>query len=195
MSQILIVSKTHMRNGLCISGIDLATRASLRLLPQGANSQPSNSPLDIGDVWEATYRSRGTPAPFVEDADTTLGSRLRSEDVGAYIEAHLPVVVGTTDAIYEGRLDWNPHKGYLEPLQPTGYSTQFWRTAENLIRYDENESFIFWEPVSKRRIRWVGVAAAPERIPAGSLVRLSLSRPFAGNLDHDVCWLQLSGVY
>jgi hypothetical protein len=195
VSEILIVSKTKMHNGCCISGIEIATRRPLRLLPPGSNHQPADSPLKIGEVWEANYRMRRTPAPFVEDADATLGRRLRILSVAEYVAANIPVVAGSTEVIYDGLLQWNPHKGYLEPENPTQYSTQFWRPVSNLKLYTDDGKSIFWEPDTKRRIPWVGVAEPPGLIGRGALVRLSLSRAFAGNLDHDVCWLQLSGVY
>lgn len=197
MAEVIIVSKTRMHNGLCISGIDMQSGRALRLLPQGANHQPTDSPLEIGQVWEIRYGLRNTPAPFVEDADATCIRFVRNQSVSQYVEAHGAIASGSTDAVYDGLLQWNPVKGYLEPNNPTSYSTQFWRPDSTLRRYqnDNKPGYVFWEPDTKRRIPWVGAAEPPATVPAASLARLSLGRPFSGNLDHEVCWLQLSGVF
>ena len=184
-----------MRHGCCVSGIDIATNVALRLLPAGGNHQPADSPLEIGEVWAGTYKMRGTAAPFVEDATVVLTQRLRVQSVARYVAASVPTANGSTDAVYDGLLHWNPSKGYLEPAAPTPYSTQFWRPDSTLRLYDNDNRLIFWEPNTGRRIPWVGVAAPPKVVMAQSLARLSLSRPFAGNLDHEVCWSQLSSVY
>jgi hypothetical protein len=143
---------------------------------------------------------RGTERPFVEDADViALGQRIGQRDVATYVEAHLPIVASDTTEIYEGKLHWNNgNKGYVEPADPPSFSTQFWRPVSFLNRYDDSNRegrSVFWEPETKHRIPWVGVAMPPDRIEAGTLVRVSLGRPYHGTEDHPVCWLQLSGVY
>ena len=200
MPQVIVVSKTRMQTGLCIGGFDLTTNRSLRLLPRQEHAQPVNAPFNIGDVWEINYELRGSQAPFVEDADAVaVGQRITRRDVAEYVAGHAEIVVGDTNVIYQGKLHWNTgHKGFIEPADPSGFSTQFWRPTSFLNRYDDSNRegrSVFWEPETRHRIPWVGVAAPPDRIDAGTLVRVSLGRPYAGTEDHPVCWLQLSGVY
>lgn len=188
-----------MKSGLCIGGIDIGNRRSLRLLPAGAHTMPDDVACQIGDIWDMTYTLRGTAPPFVEDADAVLGRRIGGADVADYVRRNVRTAVGDTSALYEGKLRWNARrKGFIEPGDSPPYSTQFWNPARFLNRYDDDRDvgrFVFWEPETSRRIRWVGVEAPPGCIEAGSLARVSLGRPFAGSEDHDVCWLQLSAAY
>jgi hypothetical protein len=195
--RVLIVSRTLMTAGLCIGGIGLPSGRPLRLLPPQENHQPLDSPLRIGEIWEMKIKLRSTPAPFVEDCDAEAVEMLGRSNVRLYVASKSLAVTGSTEEVFDGRLEWTPQKGYLDPDSPTNFSTQFWRPDSKLRRYEGYRpgQFVFWEPETKRRIPWVGMKEAPETIEDGQLARLSLSRPFPGKLDRPVCWLQLSGVF
>jgi hypothetical protein len=141
------------------------------------------------------YTMRGTPPPFVEDAEVYPGRIVRHEDIEEYVDEELATVEGDTSQLYEGMLQWRGTKGFVDPALPSPYSTQFWRPTSFLLRYDDNYKAgksVFWESGTKRHIVWVGEAPPPERIEAGELCRVSLSR---NNEQFPECWLQLSGVY
>jgi hypothetical protein len=187
-----------MGGGVCIGGYDIRTNQSLRLSPPGRNAQPPDSKLEIGGIWEIRYSMRGSARPFVEDCDAEPSRYVRDADVEEYVDNALDIAQGDTDSLYDGMLRWQGHKGYIDPDDPSPYSTQFWRPSSFLQRYEDANNAgrsVFWEPETKRRILWVGAADPPDRIPAGDLCRVSLSRAFEGSMDHPVCWLQLSGTY
>jgi hypothetical protein len=198
VAEVLIVSRTRMQTGLCIGAIDLATNASLRLLPAGQHAQPETSPLQIGDIWDVTYQPRNSDPPFVEDVNAVINERRGEANVEASVVLRTPIVVGDTTMLHNGLLHWNANgKGFVEPDCAPPFSTQFWRPTGILFRNDgfKEGSSVFREPATNHKIPWVGVAAPPARIPGGTLVRVSLGRPWSGTEDHPVCWLQVSGVY
>src|SRR5438270_576671 len=90
------------------------------------------------------------------------------------------------------RSGYVPSKGTL-PRSSTG----FWLPDLDLVREttegkrprfkSERQGVVRW-------LTWVGVAEPPERIDAGSLVRVSLSRLFGSETAPDGYYLQISGV-
>ena len=199
MSEIVIISRARTHSGLAIGAVDLATRRPLRILPPGRDHQPHNASVKVGDVWHADYALRGTPRPFIEDADATLRSRMRVIDAGAHIARTLPAAEGLMDELFDGMLHWNAwHEGYVEPSTPPRFSMQLWRPATLLMRFASDTidgAYVYWEPGTKRRLLWAGDSPAPDSIRPGTLVHVSLSRPLPGNGKHAVSRLQLSAVY
>jgi hypothetical protein len=200
MAEVLIVSRTLMGARHCIGAIDLETLAPLRLEDQAAHGQPPDSDLAIGEVWEIDYAPlANTSPPHMEDVSATIHSYVRDEDVEEFLRVHaIEAFEGDSDVLFDGTLHWTDKgRGYMEPVAATAYSTAFWRPSGLLWRnpgFDPG-TFAFREPATNHHVKWVGVEEPPERIPAGTLCRVSLTRPFAGSLDHPVCWLQLSGAY
>lgn len=200
MAEVLIVSRTLMGTRHCIGAVDLEDLAPLRLEDHSRHGQPPDSDLDVGDVWDISYaRVPNLSPPHMEDVIATINDYVRNESVEEFVdEQGIDVFDGTTDVLFDGTLRWTGHgRGYMESGDAVTYSTAFWRPAGILWRnpgFDAG-TFSFREPATDHHLKWVGVAEAPERIPAGKLCRVSLTRPFAGSLGHPVCWLQLSGVY
>ena len=67
MQQIIIVSKTHMTNAVCIGA--LATNGKyIRLLNEGGYNQPIDTEFEIRQVWEVEFDERiDKKAPHIED--------------------------------------------------------------------------------------------------------------------------------
>lgn len=199
MSEVAIISRAITHSGLAIGAVDLTTRRPLRILPPGRDHQPRNVNVKVGDVWHADYALRGTPRPFVEDADATLRRRLRVIDAGAHVARTLPALEGLMDELFDGMLQWNArHEGFVEPSSPPRFSMQLWRPATLLMRFASDTidgAYVYWEPGTKRRLLWAGDGTAPDSIRAGTLLHVSLSRPLTGSERHAVSRLQLSGVY
>ena len=123
-----------------------------------------------------------------DDRDEVLSFCVGTFDWGDYI-----------DEVFDGCLSFSdagsayvPEGGPL-PTRSTGY----WQPDHDLDLY---ESF------DKPRYRWtgegelngvgyVGLSAPAQTIPAGSLVRLSLSHAFPPGGDPSGFWLQLSGWF
>lgn len=50
MTKVLIVGKTHMKDAVCIGGINLETKRGIRLLSQGDLNQPLDTQFNIGQI-------------------------------------------------------------------------------------------------------------------------------------------------
>lgn len=76
-----------------------------------------------------------------------------------------------------------------------GFSTQFWIPDEALIHVVSFEKDYY--SYRGLKIKYVGFLPAVARIPAGTIVRLSLANWFDGNgtWPEERCYLQISGWY
>lgn len=54
MERVLIVAKTKMGEGVCLGGLVLNTRRSVRLLPWDPSrfSHRMDTPFNLGDIWD-----------------------------------------------------------------------------------------------------------------------------------------------
>lgn len=202
--EVLIVGVTNMNSGLCVGGVDLTNRQSLRLLRQDRYQHwQTKDGFRVGEVYLIDYR-RLSPVepPHVEDVQvvsrTWLKDRTADVRVAAGMVAHWR---GGIDQCFDGCLVWSlGGTGFVTRKKIPRCSTGFWRPSMPL-RIDRFGSYwadeTAWNrPGRKRKVKYVGVAPAPEVIPANALVRLSLSRWWApSDSESEGCWLQLSGLW
>lgn len=188
---------------ICVGAHDLADFRSLRLYKHDGTYLASSSSLAVGQIWDVNYR----PKPHVEHPHVEDVIVEREGAVRMGREPNLPALIQQRDTVwrtraelFEGKLRvtragtaYVPAGGAL-PSRSTGY----WLLDAPLRRqeYDEGKvRYVRDDVEGLRRIRYVGTAATHATIPAGTLVRLSLSRRFAPTEGHDGFWLQLSGWY
>lgn len=73
MATVLIVSKTQMRNGVCVGGIIEQTCELIRIHNERGGNLSDDAPYEIGDRWimnvEDAWNAR--PEPHVEDKQTS----------------------------------------------------------------------------------------------------------------------------
>ncbi|MCZ7590539.1 MAG: hypothetical protein M5U27_17125 [Gaiella sp.] len=201
--RVVIVAKTRMREGrMCVGAHDLDDFRSLRLFRHDGRYLNEDANLDVGDVWEMEYVERpGAVAPHLEDVLVQRGGVRRTgreEDLAALVMAR-DVVWQTVDELFDGRLDFTAAgSAYVPEAGPLpGRSTGYWRPTHELTLYQVNEKprYRWTGGGALRSIRHVGVADPDVAIPAGSLVRLSLSQLFEPPDGPRGYWLQLSGWY
>jgi hypothetical protein len=201
MRRILIVARTRMRgNRICIGGHDLDRGfRSVRLLDAEGRHWMDTAPFAVGDLWQVRYRSKHTHAPHVEDVMVDRYRRLDSaRNPLALILAHAQPWTGPPETLFDGTVHattsgspYIPGDGAL-PRRSTGY----WIPQADLACRSSGERVRFeWTGGPGRwRFAWVGVATPPPRIPAGSLVRVSLSRLFSSETAPEGYYVQISGV-
>jgi hypothetical protein len=201
--RVLIVAKTRMRNGLiCVGAHDLDNSfRSLRLFPTDNTRYADDAPFAIGDVFDLDYREQpGGRHPHVEDVTVTrIGERLaRGKNIPRLVYAN-DTVWESIDDLFEGKLEFTasgtayiPVGGDL-PSRSTGY----WSPGTTLrrMRFDSTVRYVLDGDPNLKQIRYLGLEGAAERIPAGALVRLSLSGNWQPPNLPDGYWLQLSGWY
>jgi hypothetical protein len=198
---VLILAKTHMSGELCVGGLARDTKQNIRLLQPGGLNQPVDTPYQVGQVWEMDF----TPCPklfppHVEDVIVHNSRQLgRVKSVKETLLAKgVKIWQGRPAALFDGLLQFTPRgAGYIAahagvPRQSVG----FWRADRALVR-SENRSRIRYHTADyKLQITYVGTADAPDSLPDGVLLRVSLARWWrADDADEARCYLQLSGWF
>ena len=52
MRKVLVVSRTKMRNGVCVGGIDLTSGLFVRLHTEHGANLSCDAPYNIGEIWD-----------------------------------------------------------------------------------------------------------------------------------------------
>lgn len=200
---VIIVSKTHMSSAACVGGV-LANGRFVRLLDSDGYNQDSDTDLEVGDVYTITFseRTEKTP-PHVEDILVHTMEHKFSfssiEKMVEYLTDKLKVKIwrGSTEVLFDGNLEWTSGgSGYIsESGEIPKNSVGFWIPDRDLNRKDYNEKVRYSYPIRWRNISYVGYQNPVDKIPAGTLVRVSLARWWSPNEDEERCYLQLSGWY
>ena len=204
MTEVLIVAKTNMSNETyCVGGIQLDNLRSLRLVPSSQNSHPKDTPLDVGQVWDLTLQEMSAEeiiAPHVEDIRVIRGSMLRTmslDQMKVFVLEEIGAPIIHPRDLFFGRLQFKQSE--KKRITPDGgiplKSTGFWRLDGDLIlqEVDKKARYVCFDH-SRRKVTldlpFVGEQALVDVVPAGTLLRLSLSRWF-----NEGFWLQLSGWF
>lgn len=211
MSQVLIISKTHLQNAMCVGGLELNTNRSIRLMSPGDHHyQPLDTPLNVGQVWEVTYHNHPhIHAPHTEDVIVTAKHFLRDQaDLpGLITERNLINYRGHVDNVFGGHLHWtNSGSGYIPVNGPfPDRSVGFWISNSDLNKraFDNGKvRYSYRNGMAYRNLSYVGTQDAVDIIRAGTIIRVSLSRVFPRpgqeqefpNVPQGY-YLQLSGWY
>lgn len=201
--RVVIVSRTRMREGrVCVGAHDLADFSSLRLYRHDGTYLNEADPVAIGQIWELQCRPKSDlEPPHVEDVIVARegAARVGREPNLSALILQREEIWRTPEELFQRRLHlteagsaYVPADGPL-PSRSTGY----WLLDTPLQRqqYDGKTRYLCAAATGLRRISYVGTAAPRATIPAGTLVRVSLSRRFAPTERHNGYWLQLSGWY
>ena len=201
----LIVGRTKMGGMRCIGGLCEDGR-SIRLLDaQGNNWYPSTT-FAVGQEWDLTFSAAtDVRAPHVEDVivkSSTSKCIGTVSDVRGAILARIQAWQGSTSKLFDGAVEYTGnHNGYIEGKVPDR-STWFWIPDKDLVLRDNGTHYdytsTFFGITIQEGMKYVGEQTAPKRIPAGSLVRVSLARWWRPDDDESFperCYLQLSGWY
>ena len=202
MSVVLIVSRTQMANGVCVGAIDENSGELVRLHNDRGANLPADAPYQIGDRWNVNIQTSWhvRPRPHIEDKDTTFLSLINNVGINGikqYINTHHlgnRLVSGDISNAFEGCLHFEGTKNYISRDRIPGFSTQFWITDRDLIHCVSFGRHYYI--CGNHRIKFVGFQECVERIPAGTIIRLSLANWWDGDgSGEDRCYLQLSGWY
>lgn len=202
--EVLIVSKTRMQHGVCAGGLVLETKRYVRLMEPGNRYQPSDTPLEIGQVWNIRAINRNpVHPPHVEDI-IVLGKTLvrQVDNMAAFIQGLNTIDHnGGFDGLFGGLVrrtsagtGYIPADGDL-PRRSVG----FWISDRplTLLGGPEKAKYIYTPQPDARRMSYVGFPVPIDEIPAGTILRVSLSRLYAppGDVAPSGYYLQLSGWY
>ena len=108
--EVLIVSRTRMKNGVCCGGIDLANGEFIRLHDHWGKNLTESVPFQIGDVYDLDYRTAVNcrPIPHIEDKEVLPDyKKLKQLTVTEFIDEIdrlVDVPNGSIETIFEGKL-------------------------------------------------------------------------------------------
>src|SRR6478736_8103676 len=114
--QVLIVAKTHMRNAACVGGFEISSKRNVRLLTIDGENQPSNTDLEVGQVWNADYIDRPQlTLPHVEDVQIIKREFVKTQNsVGDFLKSNATIWRGDPRAIFEGKVHFGrAQSGYV----------------------------------------------------------------------------------
>ena len=191
-----------MSNGVCVGAIVESTGELIRLHTDKGANLPADAPYQIGDRWEVNFKTswRVRPIPHIEDKDTIFLSKLDNVGVNGiiqYINTHNlgnKLVRDNLNNAFEGCLHLEGNNNYINRDKIPHFSTQFWvadRDLTHLVYFDKH-----YYMYGNIRIRFVGLQECVDRIPAGTIIRISLANWWnREGAEEDRCYLQLSGWY
>lgn len=193
-----------MKNGVCVGGINENTYELVRLHNERGGNLGIDAPYQVGDRWmvdmETAWNVR--PCPHVEDKQTSPIEKI--ENVGArgvarFVREHeyklgKRLTRGVLSRAFEGCLHFDGNKKYIGEDMVPGFSTQFWIADKDLVHeFSFNKDYYRYGP---ERLTYVGCQDCVGRIPAGTIIRLSLANWWDGDGSGEPrCYLQLSGWY
>lgn len=201
--EVIILSKTHFGNNVCVGGMALSNKQFVRLLNPGGWYQFADTEFQIGDIWDINFiTSNDIIAPHNEDVVIQSKRYLRKvQNITEFIlEYQLPVWIGSINNIFDGKLLWSSTgAGYLSINNqnfPT-HSVGFWISDKPLKFENDHYFYPAINGTSLRKLKYKGIPEALLEIPANTLLRVSLAKWWKPNdsLIEKRCYLQLSGWF
>ncbi|HTK08123.1 MAG TPA: hypothetical protein VL485_13210 [Ktedonobacteraceae bacterium] len=210
MEKVLIVAKTRAHEGLwCVGALTLSSNRSLRLLTRLGAHQPQDTPLEVGQIWEMSWRRAYDPQPpHVEDV-RVLEQKfvgLQTNLYGTLLQRVRPWL-GSPERLFDGRIVLNGAAAYIcKSAGLPARSTGFWLPERPLvfctIRGRPYYALTYGASAGPAhmqhtlRIAYVGGEHVVPEIPADALIRVSLARWWKlYENEEKKCYLQLSGWY
>lgn len=199
--EVLIVSRTRMKNGVCCGGLNLQSGEFIRLHDHWGKNLTESVPFQIGDVYNLNYRQaiNCRPIPHIEDKEILPNyeklKQLSTTEFINKIDRLVDVPSGGIETILEGKLRHSTFATYISPEDIPQYSVCFWRPNAPLIKSGFLGKTKYWFGGS-HAINYVGFQEPIEIIPAGTLLRMSLANWWsADDITEKRCYLQLSGWF
>jgi hypothetical protein len=201
--EVLILSKTHFGNNVCVGGMVLRNNQYVRLLNPGGWYQYADTDFNIGDVWNITFTtSTSINEPHNEDVIIHSKTYVRKvNNITKYIlDQNVTIWRGPINNIFEGKIRWaHSGAGFLSVNFPDypAHSIGFWLSDKPLSYNDDHYFYPIGGILLRRKLKYKGLPDPIPTIPAHTLLRVSLAKwwkPTDSDLE-ERCYLQLSGWY
>ena len=206
MERVLIVAKTEMGRGVCLGGLVLNTRRSVRLLPWDPSrfSHSMNTPFNLGDIWDLELEEVSNKnAPHTEDI-RIKGFQERhiqtipKPELKDFLLKRVNAPFVHPSVLFDGLIRFNLNRrGYVS--QAGGlpeYSTGFWRFKRPLHKLLSDVRYLYFDDNNTEilDVKYKGFDEPLETIPPGALLRFSLARG-GSDAQERRYHLQLSGWF
>jgi len=197
---VLILSKTRMYNERCCVGGITDSGKAIRLLTETFDYQPGNTDFEPRQVWDIDFSEKpDCIKPHIEDVVLKskkflykINDEKKIKDIIQYYK--IRIWCGSSDSLFDGKLKWtNNGSGYISHNMLPNQSVGFWISDEDLFFTEDNGIRYKYK---ERFLKFVGTDYPVEKIPKGTLIRVSLARWWRKEEDmEERCYLQLSGWY
>ncbi len=212
MTRVLIVGKTIMKNQRCVGALGLNNNRSYRLLSAQGYNFPANTDFNIGQIWDLDLKAETRVKPPHTEDHRILRQRLvrtlSSPQIRRFLEDRVNAPYVLPPQLFDNGIRFTSRKKALvfQYGKVPPYSTGFWKFRRALhISSDEKGKarYLYCNNDSScdssdedlvLDVRYVGCDAPPVFIPAGALLRFSLSRKYRA-AKYFGYWLQLSGWF
>jgi hypothetical protein len=199
--KVLIVAKTMMKGAYCVGGYDMENKKNIRLLMSNESNQPLDTKFEIGQIWNIDYVSRSKIIyPHSEDVliqDATFYSNIHN--IADFLKENVNIWRGSPDVIFDNKIFFQVGKsGVLDSDKSLNYSVGFWIADKDLeLSILDNQKHYIYFDCQPYFFPYVGLKDRIERIPKGTVLRVSLTRWWSPNKDifAQKCYCQLSGWY
>jgi hypothetical protein len=208
MTEIIIVSKTKMKdNHVCIGGV---TKDGLlvRLLDEDGFNHLDTIDFEIGQVYDIEFENRqNIIPPHIEDILVKSKNFKETNSIKLWLIAKkVKIWTDTANELFDGKLKWDVNKGRSKNFLK-GYisidnlpinSVGFWISDRDLYLQSNygKDRYNYSSSDNVFQIPYVGVDSPINKIPKGTIIRVSLARWWSKVSGIEKrCYLQLSGFY
>lgn len=197
---VLIVSRTRMKNGVCCGGLDLNTGELIRIHNDRGGNLTIDAPFQVGQIYSMNYQKAWNvrPWPHVEDKcvmpNYKLQKQVSDSEIIKIVDNIIQVPYGDIDVIFDGKLNHASYSAYISATEVPNHSVCFWRPNASLVRFEFMGKTRY--RFKNNNISYVGFQEPVRIIPAGTLLRMSLANWWSpDDVTEKRCYLQLSGWY
>ena len=206
MTKVIVVSKTQMKSEYCIGGI-LEDGCFVRLLKSDGHNQDTATIFTVGRWYDIEYRERlHKRPPHIEDIlvlraiPCEMASPINLQD---FIQSRFSAKIlnGGATVLFDGKNKLSASGGaYINSEAIPEHSVGFWVPNVNLwmkkFADTGKTKYSYKDGERWYNIPYVGLQDPIPRIPAGTLLRVSLARWWQKDENtEERCYLQLSGWY
>jgi hypothetical protein len=202
--EILIVAKTYMKSAFCIGGFEIETGKNVRLLNSNGENQPLDTDYKIGQIWEIKYSQRNDIVkPHIEDIIIETKNLVKvQENLKDFLMTKADIWIGSPENIFNDKVKFYIGKsGYVSNKYGLpDSSVGFWISDKDLelTIFDDQKHFYYFGDFNEVCVfPYVGTQALVDKIPKGSIIRVSLARWWRPNpqIEEKRCYCQLSGWF
>lgn len=206
MIQVLVVSVTRMRAEYCVGGVCTDGRF-VRLMKSDGRNQDDAALYRVGTWYEVEYRERPhTEPPHVEDIlvlEAVPIGLIPLPEMKVYLGGKFASAIwrGDIAVLFDGLLKRSDSgRAYIDAGAVPARSVGFWLPSVDLWMQKSETTgrvkYVYADGDRYHRISYVGLQPPVDRIPAGTLVRVSLARWWSRDETSEKrCYLQISGWY
>ncbi len=206
METVLIVSRTRMAKGVCVSGIIENTCEFIRIHDYKGACLKDDTPYQVGERWEMDVIKawNARPEPHIEDKQVTphrcIG-KISMKDLTTFVTNYCRITKGSIKELFDHKLTFGNtyySTGYITKQNIPNHSVEFWIADRDLIKteYPSDTGQKIYYRCGDYKIKYVGFQEPLEIIPQGTMIRISLANWWAKDPNEEPkCYLQLSGWY